>query len=196
MKAMLRAYTHLKLPFFFYFTHKSKNCTQTAKCLTSLAKWSSAFKISLTHIKSKYLSHCKHLVTLQHKSSHKQHRYICSNRQTFFILCQKIIRILSKDRVPWRYFCKFPTVNISKLNFWVVICIAENFIWTNLNGDFLNISIFMHPQIPDFQILSNHNKPYINGKIIYSLWWCINAHQGDMLAAISPCSPRPVTYWS
>jgi len=33
--------------------------------------------------------------------------------------------------------------------------------------------IFLHPQIPDLQILS---KPYINGKIIYSddLWWCIN----------------------
>ncbi len=27
---------------------------------------------------------------------------------------------------------------------------------------------FFNPQIPDFQILSDHNKPYINGKIIYS----------------------------
>ncbi len=33
----------------------------------------------------------------------------------------------------------------------------------------------LHPQIPDFQILSNHNKPYINGKIIYSgCRLCIN----------------------
>ncbi len=44
----------------------------------------------------------------------------------------------------------------------------------NFKGDFLNISfiIFFHPQIPDFQILylrqilSDHNKPYINGKLI------------------------------
>ncbi len=35
----------------------------------------------------------------------------------------KIIRILS---------CKCPTVNISKLNYWLVICIAKNFIWTTL----------------------------------------------------------------
>ncbi len=37
----------------------------------------------------------------------------------------------------------------------------------NFKDDFLNISIFLHPQIPDFQILSYHNKPYINGNIIY-----------------------------
>jgi len=40
-------------------------------------------------------------------------------------------------------------------------------------GDFLNVSTFLHPQIPDFQIvvsqpiLSYPNKPYINGKLIY-----------------------------
>ncbi len=42
---------------------------------------------------------------------------------------------------------------------------------------FLNIEIFLHPQIPDFQILS---KPYINGNIINSAfinmdpfdWFC------------------------
>ncbi len=35
----------------------------------------------------------------------------------------------------------------------------------NFKGDFLNI-YFLHPRIPDFQILSDHNKPYINGKFI------------------------------
>ncbi len=54
----------------------------------------------------------------------------------------------------------FHDVNISKPNFWLVICIAKY----NFKDDFL----FLHPQIPDFQILSNHNKPYINGNIIYS----------------------------
>ncbi len=39
-------------------------------------------------------------------------------------------------------------------------CICRN--------NFLNIYIFLHPQIPDFQILSDHNKPYINGNINYS----------------------------
>ncbi len=42
----------------------------------------------------------------------------------------------------------------------------------NFKDDFLNISIFLHPQIPDCQILY---KPYINGNIIYSaLRLCIN----------------------
>ncbi len=45
--------------------------------------------------------------------------------------------------------------------FWLVICIAKN----NFKGDFINIKIFMLPQIADFQISS---KPYINGKLIYS----------------------------
>ncbi len=54
----------------------------------------------------------------------------------------------------------FSTVNISKLIFLLVICIAKN----NFKDDFLNIQIFLHPQIPDFQILS---KPYINGNMIY-----------------------------
>ncbi len=62
-----------------------------------------------------------------------------------------------------KIFSTFPTVNISKRSFWLVICIAKN----NFKGDFLNIYIFLHPQIPDFQILSDHNKPYINGNIIY-----------------------------
>ncbi len=64
------------------------------------------------------------------------------------------------------------TVNISKLNFWLLICIAKNFIWTTLKMIFL-IFDFFSPS--DFPILSYHNKPYINGNIIYSAFrWCIN----------------------
>ncbi len=33
---------------------------------------------------------------------------------------------------------KFPTVNISKLNFWSVICIAKDLIWT-IFKEILNI---------------------------------------------------------
>ncbi len=51
-------------------------------------------------------------VTLDHKNSHK---YICSNSQQYSVWVQiidvnfmpKIIRILSKDHVPWRYFVHF-----------------------------------------------------------------------------------------
>ncbi len=67
------------------------------------------------------------------------------------------------------------TVNISKLNFWLVICIAKNFIWTTLKAIFSIFWFFCTLRFQIFQILSYHNKPYINGKIIYSAFrWCIN----------------------
>ncbi len=46
-----------------------------------------------------------------------------------------------------------------QLIFLLVICIAKNLIELILNSQYLDF--FLHPQIPDFQILS---KPYINGK--------------------------------
>ncbi len=33
-----------------------------------------------------------------------------------------------------KLFCKFPTVNISKLKFCLIICIAKNLIWTTLKA--------------------------------------------------------------
>ncbi len=42
----------------------------------------------------------------------------------------KIIRILRLCYM--KIFSKCPTVNISKLNFWLLICIAKNVIWTTL----------------------------------------------------------------
>ncbi len=48
-------------------------------------------------------------------------------------------------------FCKFPTVNISKLNLWLVIYIAKNLIWTILKEIFSICRFFLYPQIPDFQ---------------------------------------------
>ncbi len=53
--------------------------------------------------------------------------------------------------------CKFTNVNISKLNFWVVICIAKDFIWTTLKAIFPNILIVLYPQIPDFQAVVSQN---------------------------------------
>ncbi len=68
----------------------------------------------------------------------------------FFYFMTNIIRILSKDHVPWRYFVKY------KLN-------LDNFCF---------IFFFLHPQIPDFQIFylgqklsdPNHSS---NRKLIY-----------------------------
>ncbi len=55
------------------------------------------------------------LVTLDHKTSLKSLDYICSNIQKYivwvkiiyFSFMPRIINILSKDHVPWRYFVHF-----------------------------------------------------------------------------------------
>ncbi len=59
-----------------------------------------------------YVKYTEKYVTLEHKTSHKSLGYICSNSQQYIILVKindfsfmtKIIMILSKDHVPWRYF--------------------------------------------------------------------------------------------
>ncbi len=89
-------------------------------------------------------------------------RYICSNSQKYivwvkiidFSFMPKIIRILGSCSM--KIFC---TVNISKLNFWLLICIAKNFIWTTLKIIFsifrffctLRFQIFKY-----FPIITNH----------------------------------------
>ncbi len=93
-------------------------------------------------------------VTLEHRRSHKQHGYICSNNQKYivwvkiinFYFMPKIIRILRSCSI--KIFCEFPTTNILKRNYWLLICIAKNVIWTTLK-----VIFFWHPQIPDFQIV-------------------------------------------
>ncbi len=62
-----------------------------------------------------------------------------------FSFMPKLIRLLSKDHVPMKIFCKCPTVNISKL------CIDKNFIWTTLKAIF---SIFRFFCTLGFQIFS------------------------------------------
>ncbi len=102
-------------------------------------------------------------VSLEHRRSHKQHSYICSNSQQytvwvkiihFYFMPFRILRLCSM-----KIFSTFPIINISKLNFWLLICIAEILIWTSLKMIF---SIFIF-----FCTL------YIN--IIYSAFrWCIH----------------------
>ncbi len=84
----------------------------------------------------------------------------------------KNIRILKSCSM--KIFSKCSTVNISKRNY-LVICIVKNLIWTTLKVISQYFDFFLHPQIPYFQIFSYHNKPYINGNIIYSAFrWCIH----------------------
>ncbi len=69
----------------------------------------------------------------------------------------KIIRILRSCSM--KIFCKFPTVNISKLNFWLVICIAKNFIWTTLKMIFSIFRFFCTLRFQIFKycsIITNH----------------------------------------
>ncbi len=115
---------------------------------------------------------CVIYMTLEHRRSHK-HSYICNNIQQYtvwvkiihYYFMPKIIMILRSWSM--KIFSKFSTVNISKLNFWLVICIAKNFIWWRWFSQYLD---FLHPQIPDFQ---SNIEPYINGKMIYSAFrWC------------------------
>ncbi len=58
-----------------------------------------------------------------------------------------------------KIFCKFPTVNISKLNFWLVICIAKNFIWTTLKMIFSIFRFFCTLRFQIYKycpIITNH----------------------------------------
>ncbi len=104
-------------------------------------------------------SDCKEShVTLEHKTNH---RYICSNSQQYNVW----VKIIHFSFMP-----KIITVNISKLIFLLVICIAMNFIWTTLKVIFsifwffctLRFQIYKYLYLS--QILSYHNTSYINGK--------------------------------
>ncbi len=73
-----------------------------------------------------------------------------------------------------KIFSKFLTVNISKPNFWLVICIAKSFIWTTLKMIFSIFRFFCSLRFQIFKLLyfsqrlSDPNKPNINRKLIYS----------------------------
>ncbi len=66
-----------------------------------------------------------------------------------------------------KIFSKSPTINISKLNFWLVICIAKNFIWTTLKVIFSIFWFFFFCTLR-IQIFNTHTQ---NTKSLYlSLW--------------------------
>ncbi len=90
----------------------------------------------------------------------------------------KIIRTLSKDHVPWRHFCKFPLVNISKQIFLLVLCIVKNLIWTCLRwfsqhfSDILNIIYFLKPSHSRFSniCISAKYHPIITNNTSMESW--------------------------
>ncbi len=71
-----------------------------------------------------------------------------------FLLCQK-----SLGSCSMKIFSKCDTVNISKLNFWLVICIAVNFIWTTLKMIFSIFRFFCTLRFQIYKycpIITNH----------------------------------------
>ncbi len=93
-----------------------------------------------------------------------------------FSFMPKIIR--TQRSCFMKIVCKFPTVNISKLNFWLVICIAKNFIWTALKAIFSIIFFCTLRFLILNSCISAKYRPlitYINGKFICSAFrWSIN----------------------
>ncbi len=79
---------------------------------------------------------------MDHKTSLKSLGYICSNSQkkhcmgqhyTFFFYANNHYDI-KKGSCSMKIFSKFPSINISKLNYWLVIYIAKNLILTILKA--------------------------------------------------------------
>ncbi len=64
----------------------------------------------------------------------------------------------------------FSTVNISKLNLWLVICIAKNFIWTTLKAIFSIFRFFCTFRFQMNQYCPNHTSM----EILLAFRWCIN----------------------
>ncbi len=87
---------------------------------------------------------------------------------------------------------KFPTVNISKLNFWSVIWIAKNFIWTILKGIFSIFRFLLHPQSLNFQIVVS--QPILSYTSTESLFIQLSDYVYILIKKIGPydwfCGPE------
>ncbi len=66
----------------------------------------------------------------------------------------KIIRILRSCSM--KIFSTFPIINISLNNYWLVICIAKNFILTTLKMIFSIFRCFCTPRFQIFKYCPNH----------------------------------------
>ncbi len=94
----------------------------------------------------------------------------------YFILCQKSLGYYVKIMFM-KIFCKFPSVNISKLTFWLVIHIANNLICTTLKAIFSVFRFFFATSDSQIVVISVKYCPvFINhtSVLIYSAFiWCI-----------------------
>ncbi len=59
-----------------------------------------------------------------------------------FYFMPKIIRILRSCSM--KIFCTFLNLNVYKYNFWLVICLAKNFLWTTLKMIFSIFRFILH----------------------------------------------------
>ncbi len=99
-------------------------------CERFLFQWN-AVLFSLLFIKESW----KTCVTLDTKPVFKSLGYICSNSQKYtawvkiihFSFIPQIIRVLSKDHLPWRYLVNY-------YRKYIKTCIAKKLIWTILKG--------------------------------------------------------------
>ncbi len=64
-------------------------------------------------------------MTLDHKTSHKSHRYICSNSQQY-IVWFKIVDFYFMEKIT----------RILNTYFLLLICIAKDLVWTTLKAIF------------------------------------------------------------
>ncbi len=106
--------------------------------------------VSYRHTSYRYIS-------INCYTPNKQHSYICSNSQQYIVWVKiiifscipKIIRILCSMKI-------LPILNISKLNYWLLICIAKNFIWTTLKMIFSIFRFFCSLRFQIFKYCPNH----------------------------------------
>ncbi len=73
-----------------------------------------------------------------------------------------------------KIFCK--CITPSQSNFRLVICVAKDLISISLKAIIFSAYFFFAPSDSRFSNMSYLNKPYINGKLVYSAFrWCINS---------------------
>ncbi len=152
--------------------------------LTSKAKFSSAIN-TVFSVTSSFRNNYN-MWPLDHKTSLKWHRYICSNRLLEqYIVWVKIVDfsfIGYKIKITFHEdILSFPTINIYIFIFLLVICIAKNFIWTTLKTIFSIYLDFFAPSDSRFSnscisaiycpILTNHTSTETHSLI---------SHQGKL----------------
>jgi len=93
-----------------------------------------------------------------------------------FSFMPKLIRILRS--CSKNIFSKCPTVNISKLNFWLVICIAKNFIWTTLKMIFSIFRYFCTLRFQIYKYCPNHTsmESYLFKTLILMTGFVVQEH--------------------